>query len=277
MLVSAPGYAITEAFVPADRIVHDIVLQAARTVRVHAVCDPAGCPAPLVCDGTPCEGTGPTYSCACMDGAEPSDLSAAGQPDALAQVAPRVTEADVDLRQATARILGRWAGPLPCGGMASSAGSTSRSMAYPLTCEPDGRFYTPGMLPAGRWTFYVNGGEGTLASGDVTLAQGEQRDIGTIKPDTGVVHGRLDADFPLDGALVRVVGSGSVYHLEGGSEFALVVHDPEAPVPLSLWSPDYGAFTRTFPSGEGTLVWTVSWNGDRDGRAEPSAASASEE
>ncbi len=67
-----------------------------------------------------------------------------------------------------------------CGGSSANGDDTTAGafaaalVLYGVSCASGG---------TGRWTLYVNGGEGTLASGDVTLAEREDLALETWDGD----------------------------------------------------------------------------------------------
>jgi hypothetical protein len=145
-------------------------------------------------------------------------------------------------------------------------------MQYTVSCDPDGHFYSPPALAAGVWNVSIAGGEGTEASREVTLTPAQLLDLGAVLPDADVIHGVVNSDFPLEGAVVYLTRAGIEHgiQLDGQGEFALVVNNADEPVSLCMWTPQYGAFTGVFPSGRATLVWDVSWNAGRERDADPS-------
>lgn len=179
---TADGYQSVSVQVPADSIVHDVLMKRPRMVQVHAICEEAGCPTALRCDWAPCEGVGPDYLCPCNNGLAPNDLTVDDWHGALDQVPAGATEVEVDLRKGSASFMGTWTGPLPCEGTISSAGSTHLGTAFPVICEPDGKFYSFGGMTAGVWNVTMNGAD-AVAHRTVTLKAGEQKQLGNVGPD----------------------------------------------------------------------------------------------
>jgi hypothetical protein len=269
---TAAGYQSATVQVPADSIVHDVLMKRPRMVQVHAICEEAGCPTALRCDWAPCEGVGPDYLCPCNNGLAPNDLTVDDWHGALDQVPAGATEVEVDLRKGSAWFMGHWIGPLPCEGTISSAGSTHLGTAFPVICEPDGEFYSFGGMTAGVWNVTMNGAD-AVAHRTVTLRAGEHKQLGDVGPDRLVsISGTITADFPLTSS--QLFSNGPIA-LDSTGHFSAKVGLVAGAVPLTLRDPDYGDFTNAVPA-TGPVDWSISWQHGRSGLVEPEAPGEAE-
>jgi hypothetical protein len=245
---SAAGYPTHQARLPLDGGEHRLTLGPGREVEVTVLCDER-CPTTLTCSRNPCmDQGGQRHRCSCQQG----EAYLSGDGALLDTVPAAVDELTLELREASA-VVGRWTGTLPCHAWAE------HSRRSPQACRADGRFELDG-VQAGVNTISVQAGLDERGAVTLELEPGATVDIGEIGPGEIDVDGVIQADFPLEGAMLLCSPTARV-SLEPDGGFLLESLPPEAEqLDLTLWAPRYGAFDRRFPlPPTGSLeTWVIS-------------------
>jgi len=151
--LAAPYQALRYAQVPLTGELYVLPFERDREVRVSLTCE--DCPEAMVCQESPCLGSGEDWLCTCP----PLRSWITADEDRIAEVGPDVTDVEVDLRPAS--IVGHWTGSLPCVAFASGEALTWNRSAQ---CHPDGSFEID--VEAGTWTVEVDWFEREMATTD---------------------------------------------------------------------------------------------------------------
>ncbi len=252
--VEARGYPSQLAKLTLDGDEHTLVLQPGRDVEVTVLCV-EDCPEALLCTRNTCEPLDEEhFACTCPQSrAWLGSPSHEGYTRVLDQVPAGATQHTLDLRQ-DAGVKGQWTGALPCTVSGMEIGSWFRS-----PCRSDGSFEVES-LSAGPHTINVQHGPHQQGSVRVVLDAGERADVGEVDPSDWTLDGVIDADFPLDGAMMWSEPGARVELQPDGGFLLRGLPADTAKVTLLMQSPRYGQFEEEFvvsPSGS-LPTWVIS-------------------